>query len=98
MSINVEAEVRRRQRNRRGRTPTEFQDALGWAGAPWGAIVDGYQKIDKTWHRIDCPEDIDLESLRFSHPTFANISAEGAADLWRDSLGELGEPSTEDRS
>jgi hypothetical protein len=85
----VEIEIKRRQRNRRGRTPVEFRDALGWAGAPWGAIVDGYQKIDKTWRRIDRPEDIDLDALRQSHPTFADIKPLDAAELWRQSIGEM---------
>lgn len=69
----------------------EFRDALGWAGAPWGAIVDGYQKIDTTWHRIDRPEDIDLDALRHSHPTFAHMRMQDAVRLWRESIGEMGE-------
>ncbi len=70
--------------------PQEFGDPLGWAGAPWGAIVDGYQKIDTTWHRIDRTEDIDLDALRQSRPTFARITLAGAIRLWRESIDEWG--------
>jgi hypothetical protein len=87
--LDVDAEIKRRERNRRGQTPRESRDVLGWGGAPWGAIVDGYQKIDTTWHRIDRPEDIDLDALRQSHPTFAGLKLDDAAELWRESLGEL---------
>lgn len=87
--MDVDAELKRRERNRRGRWPKEFVDPLGWAGAPWGAIVDGYQKIDTTWHRIDRPEDIDLDALHDTAPTFARCTIEEAVALWRESIGEL---------
>lgn len=67
----------------------EFRDALGWAGAPWGAIVDGYQKIDTTWRRIDRPEDIDLDALRQSHPAFSHVRMVDAVRIWRESIGDL---------
>lgn len=67
----------------------EFRDVLGWAGAPWGAVVDGYQKIDTTWRRIDRPEEIDLDALRQSHPTFARFRLVDAVRLWRESIGEM---------
>lgn len=69
--------------------PAEFRDVLGWAGAPWGAIVDGYQKVDTAWRRIDRPEDIDLDALRHTHPTFAHIRLADAVRLWRESIGEM---------
>jgi hypothetical protein len=87
--MSVDAEIRRRERNRRGRTPKEFRDVLGWAGAPWGAIVDGYQKIDKTWRRIDRPEDIDLDAFRQSSPAFSSARPEDAEAFWRESVGEM---------
>jgi hypothetical protein len=89
--IDVDREIVRRRRNRRGRTPASFPEPLERYGmsAPWGAIVDGYQLIGDRWHRIDAPGDIDLEALRQCGPAFAAATLEQAVQLWRDSIGEM---------
>lgn len=90
-TVDVDFEVRRRQRNRRGRWPKEFPDGRGEASAPFGAIVDGYQVREfGIWHRIDEPGEIDLELFRGSARTFRQATAEDAERVWRESIGELG--------
>lgn len=73
--------------------PRRFRDGLGdyahYAGAPWGAIVDGYQMINTVWHRIDEPGDIDLEAFRGTHSVFSDWNLEQAFTFAQESIGEL---------
>lgn len=89
--LDVDQEIKRRARDRCGHTPATFPDGLGEHGAPWGAIVDGYQKIRDTWHRIDRPGDIDLDALNGALAFSGNrpLSLEQAVEMWRESIGEL---------
>ncbi len=87
--VAIDAEIRRR------RTDPEYpytrpEPLKDYAGAaPWGAIVDGYQLADDTWHRIDKPEDINLQDFRDTHPTFSNAELDDAVRVWRESIGEM---------
>lgn len=76
-----------------GDRPTRFRDGHGdmahYYGAPWGAIVDGYQMIDTWWHRIDRAEDIDLDAFRQTDPVFAGYTLDDAFAFAQASIGEL---------
>ncbi len=88
--MDIEFEIKRRQRNRRGRPPEQFRDGHGEFGAPFGAIGDGYQLQEfGIWHRIDEPGQIDLELFRSSSSTFGGATAADAEQVWRESIGEL---------
>lgn len=88
--IDVDAEITRRRRNRRGRYPEQFRDGHGEYGAPFGAIVDGYQFQEfGIWHRIDEAGLIDLELFRSSAYPFRNATSADAEQVWRESIGEL---------
>lgn len=89
--MDINFEIKRRARNRRGRWPKEFRDAYGERSTPFGAIVDGYQIREfGIWHRIDSPGEIDLDLFRGSGLPFRDADAAAAELVWRESIGELG--------
>ena len=71
--------------------PDSFPDGNGDApyGAPEGAIVDGYQILDRIWWRIDRPTDIDLQALNATLPLSRPLTLDEAVELWQRSIGEM---------